>query len=76
MTHEERDGFVGLPVPVAALITATALLFEPGLAAGVTLISVTATAMILPLPIPRPHGVGLAAFVCWPLVVFAAHVLP
>jgi phosphatidylserine synthase len=30
VAHEETEGFIGLPVPVAALILATALAFAPG----------------------------------------------
>jgi CDP-diacylglycerol--serine O-phosphatidyltransferase len=74
VTHERTEGFVGLPVPVAALILATALLFDPSLATSAALFVVTAAAMVSPLPIPRPHGIGLAAFTCWPVVVIAAHV--
>lgn len=74
ITHETQDGFVGLPVPVAALIAATALLFHPGIAASTTLLGATAIAMVAPLPIPRPKGAGLAAFVAWPVLVIVAHV--
>ena len=74
VTHEQTEGFIGLPVPVAALVLATALVFDPGLAASVALFSTTAAAMVLPLPIPRPRGIGLAAFTCWPLVLIAGHI--
>ena len=71
VTSEAQPGFIGLPVPVAALIWATALLFAPGPAATIALFATTAAAMVLPLPIPRPTGLGLAAFACWPLVLIA-----
>ena len=74
VTREERDGFIGLPAPVAALICATVLLLNPGVPALTAVFSVTAAAMVLPLPIPRPRGLALAVFVCWPLAVIAAHV--
>ena len=74
VTHEKTAGFIGLPAPVAALILATALVFDPGLATSVALFSTTAAAMVLPLPIPRPRGIGLAAFTCWPLVLIAGHI--
>jgi CDP-diacylglycerol--serine O-phosphatidyltransferase len=74
VTHEQAEGFVGLPVPVAALILATALVFDAGIAASVTLFIATATAMVLPLPITRPRGIGLAAFTCWPLVLIAGRI--
>lgn len=73
VTHETARGFVGLPVPVAALICATSLLFTPGPAALTALFATTAVAMVLPLTIPRPQGVGLAAFVSWPLFVIAVN---
>jgi CDP-diacylglycerol--serine O-phosphatidyltransferase len=75
VTHEQTEGFIGLPVPVAALILATALVFDPGIATSVALFMTTGTAMVLPLPIPRPRGIGLAAFTCWPLVLIAGHIL-
>ena len=74
VTHEQTEGFIGLPVPVAALILATALVFDPGHATSVALFGTTAAAMVLPLPIPRPRGIGLAAFTCWPLVLIAGHI--
>jgi CDP-diacylglycerol--serine O-phosphatidyltransferase len=74
VAHEETEGFVGLPVPVAALILATALAFAPGIASSVALFIATAAFMVLPLPIPRPRGLGLAAFTCWPLVLIAWHI--
>ena len=74
VTHEETDGFIGLPAPVAALVWTTALLLNPGAAASTAVFFITAAAMVLPLPIPRPHGFAFAAFVCWPLAVIAAHI--
>jgi phosphatidylserine synthase len=74
VTHERAEGFVGLPVPVAALTVATALVFDPGLATSLALFITTAVAMVLPLPIPRPRGIGLAAFACWPLALIAASI--
>jgi CDP-diacylglycerol--serine O-phosphatidyltransferase len=74
VAHEQTEGFVGLPVPVAALILATALAFAPGIATSVALFIATAAFMVLPLPIPRPRGIGLAAFTCWPLLLIAWHV--
>src|SRR5688572_7615507 len=75
VTHEHIDGFIGLPVPVAALICSTALLFSPRGDTAIALFVISAAAMVLPLHIPRPRGAGLAAFVCWPLVVLAGHSL-
>jgi CDP-diacylglycerol--serine O-phosphatidyltransferase len=75
VTHEQTEGFIGLPVPVAALILATALVLDPGIATSVALFITTAAAMVLPIPIPRPRGIGLAAFICWPLVLIADRIV-
>ena len=75
VTHEQTEGFIGLPVPVAALILTTALAFSPGIATSVALFITTAAAMVLPLPIPRPRGIGLAAFTCWALILIAGHLV-
>ena len=68
-----EGGFVGIPVPVAALIWATALLVQPSAAATAMVIVVTAAAMVMPLRIPRPTGAGLALFTCWPVAVAILH---
>ena len=75
VTHDTHDGFVGVPVPVAALLWSTALLLRPGAAVTTVLTLLTAIAMVLPLPIPRPRREGLIAFACWPAAVCLAHVL-
>ena len=66
-------GFVGIPVPLAALIWSSVLLLQPSAAATILLILVTAAAMVLPLRIPRPAGAGLVLFTCWPLAVAVLH---
>jgi CDP-diacylglycerol---serine O-phosphatidyltransferase len=68
-----REGFVGLPVPVAALIWATALLLQPGWGGSIMLFAALAIAMVVPLRIPRPVGAGMAMFVLWPVVVMGLH---
>lgn len=73
VTEDTRDGFVGLPVPVAALLWATGLLWRPGAGLATTLAAATAIMMVLPIPIPRPRGAALALFACWPIAVCAAH---
>ena len=73
--HEEARGFVGVPVPVAALIWATALLFSPSLTTHTVVFGACAALMVAPLPIPRPSGAGLIMFALWPLGVAAAHLL-
>lgn len=74
VTHDDHDGFVGLPVPVAALIWSTTLVLQPSAHATTGLLAAAGCAMVLPFIVPRPRGVGLAAFACWPLIVFAVHV--
>ena len=70
-----EGGFVGIPVPLAALIWSTALLVQPSAAVTVGLLLATAAAMVLPLRIPRPTGAGLILFTCWPLAVAALHLV-
>lgn len=65
--------FVGLPVPVAALIWSTTLLAHPPAAANVLAMTACAIAMVAPLRIPRPTGIRLALFTCWPLAIAATH---
>jgi CDP-diacylglycerol---serine O-phosphatidyltransferase len=73
VSHEQTDGFIGLPAPVAALVWATVLLLNPGVTASILVFTATAVAMVMPLPLPRPRGAALAAFVAWPLLVIATH---
>jgi CDP-diacylglycerol--serine O-phosphatidyltransferase len=72
-TESTPGGFVGIPVPLAALIWATALLVQPAAAATIGVILVTAAAMVLPLRVPRPRGAGLVVFTCWPVAVALGH---
>lgn len=73
VTHENHDGFVGLPVPVAALIWSTTLILDPGGPVISVLLAVSACAMVMPFYLPRPRGIALAAFACWPFAVVLAH---
>jgi phosphatidylserine synthase len=66
-------GFIGIPVPLAALIWSTALLVQPSAAVTVGLLLATAAAMVLPLRVPRPTGAGLVLFTCWPVAVGICH---
>jgi phosphatidylserine synthase len=70
---ESSTAFIGVPVPVAALIWSSALLVHPSAAATTILIVITAAAMVAPLRIPKPTGIGLGLFVMWPLAVAALH---
>jgi phosphatidylserine synthase len=72
---EVSAGFIGLPVPVAALIWSSALLVHPSAAATTILIVITAASMVVPLRLPKPTGVGLVVFVMWPLGVAVLHAL-
>jgi CDP-diacylglycerol--serine O-phosphatidyltransferase len=66
-------GFVGIPVPLAALIWSTVLLVQPTAAGSTGVILATAAAMVLPIRVPRPTGAGLAVFAIWPLTVAVLH---
>jgi phosphatidylserine synthase len=68
-----EGGFIGIPVPLAALIWSTALLVQPSAAVTVGLLLATAAAMVLPLRVPRPTGAGLVLFTCWPVAVGICH---
>ena len=68
-----EGGFIGIPVPLAALTWSTALLVQPSAAVTAGLLLVTAAAMVLPLRVPRPTGVGLVLFTCWPVGVALWH---
>jgi CDP-diacylglycerol---serine O-phosphatidyltransferase len=74
-TSESQTGFVGIPVPVAALIWSSSLLMHPSAGALTAVLALTAIAMVAPLRIRRPAGLGLALFTCWPLAVLALTVL-
>ena len=73
VTEGAQKNFVGIPVPLAALIWSTALLVQPSAAVTLGVILVTAAAMVLPIRVPRPTGAGLAVFVLWPLAVGICH---
>lgn len=72
---EPSTGFIGVPVPVAALIWSSALLVHPSAAATTILIVITAASMVMPLHIPKPTGLGLGLFVIWPLAVAVLHAI-
>ena len=74
VTHDAAPGFIGLPVPVAALVASSVLLLTPSAAVVASVLLLTAAAMVMPLPIPRPTGYGLAAFILWPTVLMVLHV--
>jgi CDP-diacylglycerol--serine O-phosphatidyltransferase len=76
ITHEETSGFTGVPAPIAALLWASALLTNPSPAMSAAILLASAIAMVLPLRIPRPHGLALALFVLWPVVVLIGHLHP
>ena len=73
VVSERAEGFIGVPVPAAALIWSSVLLTTPSAGTMALVFATTAAAMIAPLRIPRPAGAGLAAFVLWPAMVIGAH---
>jgi CDP-diacylglycerol---serine O-phosphatidyltransferase len=74
ISNAERNGFVGLPTPVAALVWSTLLLVDASPLALILVALATSAAMIAPVEIPRPSGVRLAAFVLWPVGLIVLHV--
>ena len=73
VTHETAAGFIGLPVPVAALVAASVLLLAPSSTAATVAMLLTSAAMVMPLHVPRPTGYGLATFVLWPVTLVLLH---
>ena len=71
--HDEVRGFIGVPVPVAALIWSTTLLFDPTVMVTTIVLGGCAVAMVAPLEIPRPSGAGLMLFALWPASVAVRH---
>jgi phosphatidylserine synthase len=72
---ENAAGFVGVPVPAAALSWSTALIAPPSSLAAAGMFVGCAIVMVVPLHIPRPAGYGLAVFACWPIGLVAIHAL-
>jgi phosphatidylserine synthase len=72
-THMTTPGFIGLPVPVAALVWSSALCVTRQPLALAAVLVVAAAAMVAPWRIARPTGAGLAAFVLWPVFVGLVH---
>jgi phosphatidylserine synthase len=72
---DNGGGFVGVPVPVAALIWSSTLLVHLPVLASVSILVASAGLMVAPVPIARPTGASLAVFTCWPLVTGIAHLL-
>ena len=73
VTHESIGGFIGLPVPVAALIASSVLLVGPSTVTAAFAVIACAGAMVTPFAIPRPTGYGLALFVLWPVALVGLH---
>jgi CDP-diacylglycerol--serine O-phosphatidyltransferase len=68
-----REGFVGVPTPVAALVWSSALVFTPGATSASLVAALLGAAMIAPLAIPRPRAAGLTLFAAWPIVLVVVH---
>jgi CDP-diacylglycerol---serine O-phosphatidyltransferase len=75
VTHDAVRGFIGLPVPVAALMWSSTLCFTANTDVLALVLLATGVAMIAPLRIPRPAGPRLLVFAAWPLVVAASHLV-
>jgi CDP-diacylglycerol---serine O-phosphatidyltransferase len=73
LSHDEVTGFIGLPVPVAALLVSSALLVGPPGVLSLVAVATAGLLMIAPLPLPRPRGAGLALFALWPIALVVIH---
>jgi len=72
---DDGEGFVGVPAPVAALLWSSLRLSSPAPWLEAVLFLFTAAAMVAPLRMPRPSGVGLIAFVLWPVGLLGAYAI-
>jgi CDP-diacylglycerol--serine O-phosphatidyltransferase len=75
VSRRATTGFVGLPVPAAALLWCSALLAGASAALSGAVFVVSGAAMVSPVRIPRPSGLGLAAFVMWPAGLIIGHIM-
>jgi CDP-diacylglycerol--serine O-phosphatidyltransferase len=75
VTRLEIEGFVGLPVPVAALAWSSVLWATLQPTALAVVLLGAAIAMVAPWTIRRPAGAALAAFVLWPIVLGCLHLV-
>ena len=73
LIHDKSDKFVGLPTTVAGLIWSSAFLAQPSAVVSTALLAACAIAMVSPIPVPRPRGLGMVAFVAWPILLIALH---
>jgi CDP-diacylglycerol---serine O-phosphatidyltransferase len=69
----DDSGFVGLPMPVAALVWSSLLLISNAAAFSPWPFALLGAAMVLPVHVPRPAGVRFAIFAVWPLAVTLLH---
>lgn len=74
LEEAHTNGFIGLPTPVAALVWSSVARWQPWPVVSLVMFVLLGAAMVAPLRVPRPTGMGLAAFVAWPVLVVAAHV--
>lgn len=71
--EDDHAGFVGLPMPAAALMWSTYLLFPLPSWLVPILFFGSGVAMIWPIAIPRPRGTGLAVFALWAASLVTSH---
>ena len=69
----DDSGFVGVPMPVAALVWSSLLLVSNHAAVSAWPFALLGAAMVLPIRIPRPAGARFAVFAVWPLAVTLLH---
>ena len=70
---EDNSGFIGVPMPVAALVWSSLLLVSNQAALSAWPFLLLGAAMVLPVRIPRPAGARFALFAVWPLAVTLVH---
>lgn len=67
--------FVGMPIPVAALVLSTLALVTRSPVIFFLVVAMCTVAMVMPLRIPRPAGLKMVLFVGWVIAVFLGHVV-
>jgi CDP-diacylglycerol---serine O-phosphatidyltransferase len=72
--HAESGGFVGLPTTVAGLIWSSAFLAQLSVITSAVLLIACGILMVSSIRIPRPAGLGMVAFVAWPVLLIGMHV--
>jgi CDP-diacylglycerol---serine O-phosphatidyltransferase len=73
LDQDQKDGFIGLPTTVAALIWSTALLIQPSIVISTVLLLALGVAMVSPIPISRPKTTGMIVMFAWTVLLIGLH---